>query len=222
MNVLVISGGSHPYDETTPVLLDFLEAASHEVTMTEDARVLASEGMTDYDALVFNTRREAELTLTEDERVGMTRFIGGGGGFVCIHIAGCRPESWPEYHDVTGGGWITGSSAHPPYGRFTVNVSDSSHPCVREMSNFVTDDELYAMIAWKPGNEVFLTGEVVGEQYSTGGKRVESGVYPLGWTRGYGNGKVFVTTLGHDGLSFQTPEFQQLVLNGLDWAAGGP
>jgi type 1 glutamine amidotransferase len=44
------------------------------------------------------------------------------------------------------------------------------------------------------------------------------GTFPLGWTRQYGNGKVFVLLLGHDGQSFKTPEFQKIVLNGVDWA----
>ena len=34
----------------------------------------------------------------------------------------------------------------------------------------------------------------------------------------YGDGKVFVLLLGHDGRSFETPEFQQIVLNGVAWA----
>ncbi len=45
-----------------------------------------------------------------------------------------------------------------------------------------------------------------------------AGTFPLGWTRQYGDGKVFVLLLGHDGQSFQTPEFQKIVLNGVDWA----
>ena len=36
MKVLVLSGGRHPYQESTPVLETFLRAAGHEVTMTED------------------------------------------------------------------------------------------------------------------------------------------------------------------------------------------
>ena len=33
----------------------------------------------------------------------------------------------------------------------------------------------------------------------------------------YGDGKVFVILLGHNGLSFQTPEFQKVILNGISW-----
>lgn len=207
MDILVISGGRHPYQESTPVLADFIQAAGHQVQVTENASILSSDRLAGYDLLVFNTRREGELALNPDERVALTRFVGGGKGFVCIHISSCRPETWPEYHDVTGGGWVTGTSTHPPYGQFKVCVSDSDHPCTQGLSDFITNDELYTKLAWKPGNQVFLTADLDGE------------AYPLAWTRKYGNGKVFYTALGHDGLSFHTPQFQRLILNGVEWAA---
>ena len=138
----------------------------------------------------------------------MTRFIGGGKGFVCIHISGCAPEEWPEYHDVTGGGWIMGASTHPPYGQFTVKVTGRDHPGAADITDFVTNDELYTKLGWRDGNDVFMTADLDGEPR------------PISWTRKYGNGRVFATTLGHDGLSFRTPQFQRLVLNGVDWAAG--
>ena len=205
MDVLVLSGGRHPYEETTPILADFLQAAGHQVQVTENSSVLISERLRGYDAVVFNTRREAELSLTREEQVELTRFIGGKG-FISLHISGCRPGSWPEYHDVFGGGWITGTSTHPPYGQFTVNVSDPTHPCSAGVRDFITNDELYIELGWKPGNQVFITAELDGQ------------TYPMAWTRSYGNGKVFQTTLGHDGLSFQSAMFQQLVVNAVDWA----
>ncbi|MCH8062416.1 MAG: ThuA domain-containing protein [Chloroflexi bacterium] len=206
MDVLVISGGRHPYQESTPILADFLQAGGHQVQVTENSSFLLSERLAGYDIILFNTRREAELTLNKDEQMAMTRFIGGGKGFVCLHISCCRPESWSEYHDVTGGGWVTGTSSHPPYGQFTVTVSDPSHPCTQGIREFITNDELYTDLSMKEGNQVFLTAEHNGEPL------------PMAWTRKYGNGRVFNTVLGHDGLSFQTEAFQQLVLNGVDWA----
>ena len=43
-------------------------------------------------------------------------------------------------------------------------------------------------------------------------------IFPLGWTRTYGDGNVFGLLLGHDGWRFQTPVFHQLLLNGVLWA----
>ena len=93
MDVLVISGGRHPYQESTPILADFLQAGGHQVQVTENSSFLLSERLAGYDIVVFNTRREAELTLNKDEQTAITRFIGGGKGFVCLHISCCRPMS---------------------------------------------------------------------------------------------------------------------------------
>ena len=88
MKLLVISGGRHPYEESTPILESFLKGAGHDVTVTEDASVLAdSAAMGGYDVLVFNTRREnvpdfGDWTLTADQMDGLKGFISGGSGFV--------------------------------------------------------------------------------------------------------------------------------------------
>jgi len=208
MKLLVVTGGQHPYEESTPVLERFLTEDGHEVDDVEETGILATDGLLDYDVLVFNTLRRAETTLTVSERTGMAKYIGGGKGFVCIHISGALPEAWPEYHDVTGGGWIMGQSTHPPYGQLGVEVSDSSHPCAAGIGDFVTNDELYTKLGWRDGNRVFLTADLDGQ------------TQPMAWTREYGEGRVLATTLGHNGLSFETPEFQRLVLNGVRWAAG--
>ena len=205
MKLLVLSGGRHPFHETTPVLLGFLREAGHDVTMTEDARALVSPDLADYDGVVFNTRRVDELTLARDEQLRLTLFVGKGGGLVAIHTAGARPADWPMWHDLTGGGSVPGQSHHPEYGQFTVNVSDNGHPCNTRISDFVTNDELYMDMDQKPDIDVFLTAEADGE------------THPLAWTRSYCDGRVMYTALGHDGLSFRTPEFQRLILNGIGW-----
>ena len=229
MKLLVISGGRHPYEESTPILESFLKGAGHDVTVTEDASPLADgSAMSGYDALVFNTRREnvpdfGDWTLSESQMQGLKSYVSNGGGFVCIHIATCVAAAWPEYHDITGGGWISGASYHPPYGEFTVNVSQAGHPGASGIADFSTNDELYMNLAIKDGNDVFITGTAEDGTWPWGPDRnpthMPGGTYPLGWTRKYGDGNVFVLLLGHDGRSFETPEFQKLVLNGVDWAA---
>ena len=97
MKLLVISGGRHPYEESTPVLEGFLRSAGHDVTVTEDASILGrSADMSAFDALVFNTRREnienfRDMALAKGEQDGMKEFISSGKGFVCLHISGCLP-----------------------------------------------------------------------------------------------------------------------------------
>ena len=161
MNLLVLSGGPHPYEESTPLLDGILKGAGHQFEITEDASVLADAGrMAGFDALIFNTKRDGDMTMTEAERAGMTEYIRGGKGFVCIHIAGAAPTEWQEYYDITGGGWISGQSYHPPYGQVEVKVTNSDHPGAKGISNFVTNDELYMGIAYREaGNDVFMTAD---------------------------------------------------------------
>ena len=120
---------------------------------------------------------------------------------------------------------MTGKSFHPPYGEFTVNVSAPDHPAMCNLSNFKIHDELYMGLAFRDDNDVFITAEAAGGTYPWGPERqpthMPGGTFPLGWTRQYGDGKVFVLLLGHDGKSFTSPEFQQIVLNGTNWATEG-
>ena len=140
MKLLVITGGRHPYEESTPVLERFLKSAGHDVTVSEDASVLAdAAGMAAYDALVFNTRREnaadfAEMKLSEGEQKGIIDYVKSGKGFVCLHISGCGADYWSEFAEITGGGWVSGTSFHPPYGNVAVKVTEPGHAGVAGVS----------------------------------------------------------------------------------------
>jgi type 1 glutamine amidotransferase len=80
-------------------------------------------------------------------------------------------------------------------------------------------------LAFRDDNDVFITAVAAGGTYPWGPQRqpthMPGGTFPLGWTRQYGTGKVFVLLLGHNGKSFESPEFQQIVLNGINWATAG-
>ena len=137
MKILVLSGGMHPFHQSTPILIHFLIEHGFEVNLTEDPNYLLTYDMTKYDALIFNTRRVEELTLSNEQQKGLTNYVANGKGFVAIHVGAGLPESWPEYHDLTGGGWVYGgtSAAHPP-SKHTVTISDKSHPCAKGLKDF--------------------------------------------------------------------------------------
>ena len=220
MRLLVISGGRHPYEESTPVVDGFLKRAGHDLSVHWTTEILTADSIIDnFDVLIFNTLRIGETSFTLPERDVIESFISGGKGFICIHISGCGQESWPEYRDITGGGWDMTKSFHPPYGGFTVNIQGDDHPVVEGVSDFVTQDELYMGIEYLKGNQVLMSATSEEGTYVWRGKEtyMPSATFPLGWTRKYGDGKVFVILLGHNGLSFQTPEFQKVILNGISW-----
>lgn len=203
MRLLLLTGGRHPYHETTPVLTRFLRADGHTVNVSRSAKELALRTVPGYDAIVLNTRRRAEddndLSLTQ--RNGLRSYVENGGGLVSIHISPDSCPDWSEMKKLTGGGWVSGTSWHPPFGRMSVKVKNPSHPLAKGVSDFETDDELYCDPNIQPGIDVFLVGYVDGVER------------PLGWSWAYGKGKVANIALGHAGVSQSNPSFQQLVRN---------
>jgi type 1 glutamine amidotransferase len=206
MKILILSGGMHPFHQTTPILIHSLIEHGFEVNLTEDPNYLLTYDMTKYDALIFNTRRVEELTLSNEQQKALTNYVANGKGFVAIHVGAGLPESWPEYHDLTGGGWVYGgtSAAHPP-SKHTVTIADNSHPCAKGLKDFEIDDEIYMKVGWRPDNDIFLSTNCEGE------------IHPTAWSRKYKKGKVVTTNLGHYGPAFKSTEFQKMIINSIYW-----
>ena len=78
MKLLVVSGGGHPYEESTPVLEKFLLDSGHSVNISWDAAILSdATKMNQFDALIFNTKRSDETALSDEQIIGMKNFIIG-------------------------------------------------------------------------------------------------------------------------------------------------
>ncbi len=208
MDLLLITGGRHPYHETTPVLKEFLEKAGHAVTLSESAEELSAPGgLSSFKAIVLNTLRQAPSgnELPDAKREGLRKYVSAGGGLVSVHISAASCPDWAEMKKMTGGGWVLGKSWHPPFGWFEVVIDKPRHPLAKGVTGFWTYDECYCGLDIQPGIDVFMHGVVEGEER------------PLGWSHKYGKGKVANIALGHAGSSAQHPSFQRLILNSVDY-----
>jgi type 1 glutamine amidotransferase len=206
MKLLLITGGKHPYEETTPVLTKFLEEAGHDVTVSESASELAGS-LDGFDAIVLNTLRQpaTENDLSGSQRDGLKSYVNNGGGLVSVHISAASCPDWADMKKLTGGGWVLGTSWHPPFGWFEVFIDNPNHPLAKGVSDFWTYDECYCGLDIQPGIDVFMHGVVEGENK------------PLGWSFKVGKGKVANIALGHTGSSQLHPNFQRLILNSVDY-----
>ncbi|MCH8223901.1 MAG: ThuA domain-containing protein [Chloroflexi bacterium] len=207
MKLLLITGGSHPYEETTPVLSGFLSAAGHDVTVSETAEELASGAMGAFDTIILNTRRrdDSDNDFSIPQREGLKSFVESGGGLISVHISPDSAPGWPEMKPMTGGGWVSGTSWHPPFGEMSVHIKNPDHPLAAGVSDFETTDECYCGLDIQPGIDVFMVGDVEDEER------------PLGWSTTYGKGKVANIALGHAGVSAEHPSFQRLILNSVEY-----
>ena len=212
----------HPWQETTPVIKNAIEQDKRiHIDVSTNINDLAQYTLGDYDFLVLNyCNWEEPDGLSDNAKQAFTTYLQQGGGLLIIHFAngawhyslpGAEASDWPGFRNICLRTWDhQGNSAHDAYGTFTVNPSPVSHFITQDISSFETRDELYYNQAGNAPIEPLLTA--LSKQ--TGKEE------PLAWVNMYGEGRVFQTLLGHDGASFEAPEFQEILRRAAVYVAG--
>lgn len=211
MNALALFGVDQGFQHTSDCIKELLSNA-------EGLNVEAAEGLdslnaplSDVDLVVFSigfarvertdagSRWVPSLTAEQEER--LFAYVRGGGGLAAIHGAAWNIAG--RYMDLLGGA----ANWHPPGLTFTVNIADSDHPALDGVNDFEVDDEIY-MTACDPAVETLATA------------RWENRNHPVAWAKTYGDGRVFYTALGHGPSTFEKPDMQKMLTQGLRWAGG--
>ena len=212
MKVLILSGPNHRFADSAEVINGFLGAQDDlSVTLDDDKDVLTSSSLNDFDVLVHGTgftrteRVDGKVTrvpdLTPEQEEGLFGFVAGGKGLVGIH--GTAWWIGGKAVDLIGGH----ANWHPPGLTFTVHIADGEHAITQGVGDFEVEDEIY-MSAWDPTIHILATADWSDKQH------------PMAWTKPYGEGRVFYTTLGHGPGTFERSAMQQLVTQGVRWAGG--
>lgn len=135
--------------------------------------------------------------------------IGGTHGGMCDSF---RVDT--EYQFMTGGQWV----AHPGNDKveYVVKIVDKNHPITRGIKDFQVVSEQYYLHV-DPAVKVLATTHFP----IADGPHVKNGPVemPVIWTKYYGNGRVFYTSLGHNAATFDIPEALETLTRGLLWAA---
>jgi type 1 glutamine amidotransferase len=150
--------------------------------------------------------------ITDDQANGLLAAIESGVGVGGWH--GTMADSFRDntnYQFMVGGQWV----AHP--GNiidYTVNISNPNHPITVGLSDFKMHSEQYYMHV-DPSNNVLATTTFSGDVNPW----IAGTVMPVVWTRRWGEGRVFYTSLGHVSSDFDVPEAREIVRRGLLWAS---
>ncbi|HZN60036.1 MAG TPA: ThuA domain-containing protein [Planctomycetota bacterium] len=218
--VLLVTGDdvpAHDWRSTTPVTREILEESKRfEVVVAEDPAILESSTLSRYDLILLNYRNPPEQRLSELARNNLAAFVRGGKGLAAIHFAVSAWGDWPEFQKLIGRVWLGKKasaekhSGHGPKGSFQVRVTAKDHPIARGLQDFEIDDELYARLAGDGPMDVIATA--FSEKFSNQDE-------PMAWTVRHGEGRVFVTVLGHDAAARKTPGFRTLLVQGCEWAS---
>lgn len=175
-----------------------------------------------YAAIMFlNTPLEA-LTLAQRGRI--EAYMRGGGNAIVVHRAAIiPPDAWPWYERLVG----RRVGVHPMLQTGVVTVKDRGFPAAFALPDrWVWSDEFYTTTN-PHGVRIHTVLGVDEASYDPRkiwpGQRSEpmGPDHPIAWTHAYEKGRVFVTTLGHNGEMYRDPRYMDHLMGGIYWAATG-
>jgi hypothetical protein len=223
--LLVLAVPDKWHYEYIPIARENLErlAKLHSFEMSYTNRPEALEGdLRQYAAVVFlNTIGDG---LNPVQRAKFEDYMRAGGNAVVVHSAAViPPNSWPWYEKLVGRSF----KIHPMVQTGVATVVDKGFPATYGLpERWIWSDEWYELT--NPYKVAIHTVLNVDEssydvtkiwpgQVSTGmGKD-----HPVAWYHQVEKGRVFVTTLGHNGEMYRDPQYLSHLLGGIYWAATG-
>jgi len=172
-----------------------------------------------YDAIVF-ANTTSELDLDDSQKKDMMTFIKDEGkGFVGIHAAMDTNYKWPEYGEMIGG-WFD----QHPWMTFNAPISNESpdFPAVRHFPKaFVKYDEIYQAKEWSRDKvNVLLSLDPSKLNYDNPRVHRKDHDFAVAWTKSYGKGRVFYSTLGHTQESWNDPDIRKMYFEAIKWVLG--
>ncbi|HEX6924133.1 MAG TPA: ThuA domain-containing protein [Longimicrobiaceae bacterium] len=222
--------------EASKAFLNGVNGADFQFDVTEDPADINAQNLQNYDVLFLNNatlriapanpddpqsvaatragRRPVEKPITAEQQQAISEFVRSGKGLVCAHSGVDALYGWDEYREMVGGGLFR---EHPWTQEVQINVEDPSNPAVAHLApSFRIHDEIYVL----DGNPRETSHVLMSLDMPSTGSADTSADHPISWIRRHGEGRVFVTVLGHFGEVWQNPGYQQHILQGIRIAAG--
>ena len=137
--------------------------------------------------------------------------IGGCHGGICDSF-----RDAPEWQFMTGGQWVS----HPGNSgvTYTVKVTQPDHFIMQGTTDFQVTSEQYYLHT-DPANKVLATTRFPSP--GADGPHTTNGDVdmPVVWTKRYGKGRVFYSSIGHNAATVREPDPLRILVRGLLWAA---
>ncbi|SHH45414.1 ThuA domain-containing protein [Clostridium grantii] len=156
-------------------------------------------------------------TIEQEQLKNITTAVASGVGLAGCHGGMCDAfRNSVEWQFMTGGNWV----AHPGNDgvEYKVEFKNSSSPLTEGMNDFMVKSEQYYLHV-DPAVEVLATTRFpVANGFHVFNKAVDM---PVVWTKRWGFGRVYYTSLGHSEAIVKMPEVTDLIRKGFVWAAEG-
>ncbi|MFC1479086.1 ThuA domain-containing protein [Planctomycetota bacterium] len=212
-SALIVQGGwdGHEPKQCVEIFAPFLEEQGFDVRISDTLDVYLEKDFLESLTLIVpvwtmgTIEREQEKGLLNAVKQGVN-IAGWHGGM------GDAFRQNVEYQFMVGGQWV----AHPGgVIDYHVNITDHEHPITQGLSDFDMHSEQYYMHT-DPSNNVLAETTFTGNH----AEWIDGTVMPVVWTRMFGKGRVFYTSLGHVASDFDVAEAKTIAERGMLWAAG--
>lgn len=178
------------------------------------------KNLTKFDAVVF-VNSTGKMELTDEQKKDLLSYVHDEGkGFVGVHAALDANYDWPEYAELIGG-WFD----QHPWNTFDAPVvlEDSTFPAVRHLPRaFMKRDEIYQAKQWSRDKvNVLLRLDETKLVYENNPRihRTDRD-FAVAWSKMYGKGRVFYSTLGHTNESWSDPDIKTMYFEAVKWVLG--
>jgi type 1 glutamine amidotransferase len=173
-----------------------------------------------FDAIVFDNTT-GELDLDDQQRSDLLSFVHDDGkGYVGVHASNDCNYKWPEYGILTGG-WFD----EHPWMTFEAPIvlEDPDFPATKHFPKaFTKRDEIYQAKNWSRDNvNVLLRLDETKLNYDNNPRihRADRD-FAVAWSKMYGKGRVFYSTLGHTVEAWDDPDIQTMYFEAIRWTLG--
>lgn len=175
------------------------------------------QGLGDFDALVLvNTTGEWGLS-AEAKRALLDFVHEKGKAIIGIHGALDANYSWPDYAAMMGGefGGHPLNSIDMPILNFPLVNEDEKSPITRHWPTYFSQlNELYVPRGFSRQNTHVLL-RINPQKIDTTPAGLSD--IPVAWTRNYGAGRVFYSSIGHTRNSWRDPDVRKMYLEAIRW-----
>ncbi|MEO8483026.1 MAG: ThuA domain-containing protein [Acidobacteriota bacterium] len=180
---------------------------------TDGTPASGGPSLSNVDGIFFLGHREIEFNAKQKDE--LLAFVRNGHGFVAAHTGLTAFDSWPEFQDMLGAGY----QGHLYTGPGQVISEAPDNPIVKHWgSAFNYTDEFYNPKGLSRDKVNVLLRFNAASAPASG--LVASGDYPLAWTKTYGTGRVFYSSLSHDTTSWDIRNLQIMMFEAIKWSLG--
>jgi type 1 glutamine amidotransferase len=213
--VVVTGGHGFEHDPFFALFQGYKDIQYVEAAQKDHSELFEDIGNWDYDVIVLYNMSQ---NLSSQREANFKSLLTAGVGLVALHHAEGAFNTSDEYRRTIGARYplkpqeIEGKQfAQGTYDHdmdMNVKIADREHPITRGLSDFTIHDETYKGNWFAKDNHVLLTTDHPKSDTT------------ICWTRPSETNRIVLLQLGHDSKAYANPNYRQLIVRSIRWAAG--